>query len=135
MDEKEEGKIKDEGSREETPSAGAPGGGEKPGKPGGGEKPGGKGGAGELPPVNFSSFVFSLSTSALLNLGEIKDPSAEKVEKDTAMAKHTIDIIAMLKDKSKGNLDENEARLIENVLHDLRMRYLRAVEEDSKKGE
>jgi len=77
-----------------------------------------------LPPVDFSTFLLSLSTSALLHLGEIPDPQTEKISKNLDLARHTIDIIDMLKQKTKGNLTEDEARLIEGMLYDLRMRYV-----------
>lgn len=73
----------------------------------------------ELPPVTFSSFVVSLATSAMRHLGE--GPEAEI---DLPLAKHTIDLLGVLHDKSKGNLDEEESRLIEAVLYETRMKYL-----------
>ena len=81
-----------------------------------------------LPEVNFNSLIFSLSSSALLNLGEIADPNTGAKNKDLDLAKHTIDTIAMLKEKTQGNLDEEEAKFIENVLTDLRWRYVKAAE-------
>ena len=81
-----------------------------------------------LPEVNFNSLIFSLSSSALLNLGEIADPHSGEKRKDLDLAKHTIDTIAMLKERTAGNLDEEEAKFIENVLTDLRWRYVKAAE-------
>jgi hypothetical protein len=81
-----------------------------------------------LPEVNFNSLIFSLSSSALLNLGEIADPHSGEKKKDLDLAKHTIDTIAMLKERTEGNLDEEEAKFIENVLTDLRWRYVKAAE-------
>lgn len=81
----------------------------------------------ELPEINFSTFVISLSTQALMHLGEIPNPLSGTVEKDVSVAKQTIDIIALLRDKTKGNLDEGEHRLVEDALFDLRMRYVEAV--------
>lgn len=78
-----------------------------------------------LPPVDFSTFIFSLNTSALLHLGEIADPATGKKEKQIVLAKHTIDVIAMLYEKTKGNLTRDEEALIEHILYDLRMRYIR----------
>jgi len=79
-----------------------------------------------LPEVNFNSLIFSLSSSALLHIGEIADPHTGEKRKDLALAKHTIDIIAMLKEKTKGNLDEEEEKFLENILTDLRWRYVKA---------
>ncbi len=94
-----------------------------------------KGTAAALPPADFPNFILSLSASVLFHLGDIKNPETGKVEKDPVMAKHTIDIISMLKEKTKGNLADDEARLIENVLHDLRIRYVKAVGEKDKTNE
>jgi hypothetical protein len=80
-----------------------------------------------LPEINFSTFIISLSTQALMHLGEIADPLSGKVIKDNSVAKQTIDIIGMLKDKTKGNLNPGEERLTEDILFDLRMRYVEAV--------
>lgn len=90
---------------------------------------------GEQPPpssdtlaeINFSTFVISLSTQALMHLGEIPSPLTGKVERDFAVAKQMIDILGMLRDKSRGNLDEQESRLMEDVLYDLRMRYVEVI--------
>jgi len=80
-----------------------------------------------LPEINFSSLILSLSSSALLHIGEIADPRTGEKNKDLPLAKHSIDTIAMLKEKSKGNLTEEETKLLESVLTDLRWRYVKAV--------
>ncbi|MBN2059978.1 MAG: DUF1844 domain-containing protein [Deltaproteobacteria bacterium] len=82
-----------------------------------------------LPEINFNSLIFSLSSSALFHLGEIADPQTGKVMKDLPLAKHSIDTIAMLKDKTKGNLTEEESKFIENILTDLRWRYIKTAKE------
>lgn len=81
----------------------------------------------ELPPINFSTFIISLSTQALMHLGEMSNPVTGQVEKDVEVAKQTIDIIGMLGEKSKGNLDETEEQLVREVLYNLRMKYVEAV--------
>ncbi len=81
-----------------------------------------------LPEVNFSSLIFSLSSSALLHLGEIADPQSGQKKKDIALAKHTIDTIAMLKEKTQGNLTGEEEKFLDSMLTDLRWRYVRAAE-------
>jgi hypothetical protein len=78
-----------------------------------------------LPEMDFSSFVFSLSTSALLHLGEVPDPLTQKIEKNLPLAKQTIDILGMLQEKTHGNLTADEEKLLENFLADLRWRYVR----------
>ena len=62
-----------------------------------------------------------------MHLGEMINPVTGKVEKDVAVAKQTIDIIGMLGEKSKGNLDETEEQLVQEVLYNLRMKYVEAV--------
>ncbi|MBW2051829.1 MAG: DUF1844 domain-containing protein [Deltaproteobacteria bacterium] len=82
--------------------------------------------AGPLPEVTLSTFIFSLSTSALLHLGEIPDPNTNQTVMNLGLAKQTIDIIGMLKEKTKGNLEEDESKLLENLLYELRMKYVAA---------
>jgi hypothetical protein len=79
----------------------------------------------QLPEVNFATFVFSLSSSALFHFGEVPDPTTGVKEKNLAMAKHTIDILGMLEEKTKGNLNRDEDQLLKNILYDLRMRYIK----------
>jgi len=79
-----------------------------------------------LPEVNFSSLILSLSSTAFLHFGEIPDPGTGEKKKDLALAKHAIDTIAMLKEKTEGNLTEEEKRFIENILTDLRWRFVKA---------
>ena len=81
----------------------------------------------QSPEINFSTFVISLSTQALMHLGEIADPMTGKVESDFPVAKQMIDVVALLKEKTRGNLDPGEQQLMEDVLYDLRMRYVEAV--------
>jgi Domain of unknown function (DUF1844) len=84
---------------------------------------------GELPPIDFTSFVFSLSTSTMIFLGVLPDPATSKQDVDLAMAKQHIDILGMLKDKTAGNLSEEEAAFLERSLYDLRMRFVTACTE------
>ncbi|MEA3358348.1 MAG: DUF1844 domain-containing protein [Thermodesulfobacteriota bacterium] len=81
---------------------------------------------GPLPEVNFSSFILSLSSSVLLHLGEIADPISGEKRKNMDLAKQSIDIISMLQDKTKGNISQDEEKLIEQMLFDLRMRFFEA---------
>jgi Domain of unknown function (DUF1844) len=80
-----------------------------------------------LPEINLSTFIISLSTQALMHLGEIANPLTGQIEVDTAVAKQMIDIIGMLREKTRGNLNAGEDRLIEDILFDLRMKYVEAV--------
>ena len=77
-------------------------------------------------PVTFGTFVVSLASSAAFALGEAPHPESGKFERDLALAQQTIDLLGMLQEKTRGNLDAEEARLIEAVLYDLRLRYVRA---------
>ena len=79
-----------------------------------------------LPAVDFHTFVLSLGSSALLHLGEIEHPDVGATQKDLPLAKHTIDILVMLEQKTKGNLTPAEEKLIQSLLYDLRLRYVEA---------
>ena len=77
-----------------------------------------------LEDMTFSTFVIGLSTQALVLLGEVLDPAAQKIEADLLGAKQMIDILGMLQAKTRGNLDDAETGLLEAVLYDLRMKYV-----------
>jgi hypothetical protein len=79
-----------------------------------------------LPEINFTNFLLSLSTSALIQLGEIPDPLSKQSVKQLPLAKQTIDLIGMLQGKTKGNLTPDEEKLIDYILYDLRIRYVKA---------
>ncbi len=97
--------------------------------PQGGEETGRKQEAGreELPEISFSAFVISLSTQVLMHLGEIPNPQSGKVESDIPVAKQMIDILALLREKTRGNLDRGEEKLMDDILYDLRMKFVEAV--------
>jgi hypothetical protein len=80
----------------------------------------------QLPEINFTNFLLSISTSALIQLGEVPDPASKQSVKQLPLAKQTIDLIGMLQEKTKGNLSSDEEKLIEYILYDLRMRYVKA---------
>ncbi len=82
------------------------------------------------PAINFSTFVLSLSTSAAMNLGGYTDPVSGLIPRNLDLAKQSIDILGILADKTKGNLDADESQLLDSVLYELRMRYI----EEVKKG-
>ncbi|MBZ5584511.1 MAG: DUF1844 domain-containing protein [Acidobacteriia bacterium] len=85
-----------------------------------------------LPPANFGFLVFSLRTQAEMQLGLMHFSEEEKPEPDLQMARHTIDLLAVLLDKTKGNLDMDEQRYLENSLTELRFRYVQVREEVAK---
>ena len=84
-----------------------------------------------LPGVDFATFVLSLSHSALVHMGEAPSPETGKVEKELALARQTIDVIAMLEEKTKGNLSSDEGQILESLLFDLRLRYVEALKTPS----
>ncbi len=77
-----------------------------------------------LPEIDFPTFILSLATSAQVHLGVIANPATGKQEVDLPLAKQTIDILGVMQDKTKGNLSEEEERLLEHLLYDLRMMYV-----------
>ncbi len=77
-----------------------------------------------FPKATFSTFVLSLSASALTHLGEAPEPESGQTAENLPLAKHTIDILAMLKDKTEGNRTPDETRLLDGVLYELRMQYV-----------
>ena len=82
-------------------------------------------GSGDLPKVDFSTFVLSLGTTALYQLGAMPDPaSGESVEADPLVSQQAIDTLEMLEAKTRGNLTDEEHELLTNVLADLRMRFV-----------
>lgn len=78
-----------------------------------------------MPEINLSTFVISLNASALLHLGAIEDPTTGKKDKNLPMAKQTIDILSMLKEKTAGNLSNDEENLLKSILYDLKMIYVK----------
>jgi len=81
-----------------------------------------------LPEITFPAFVLSLHTSALLHIGDLQDPVSGETAVNLTAAKQMIDILSMLQDKTAGNLAEDEKKLLEEVLFDLRMKYIRKTE-------
>ena len=76
------------------------------------------------PELTFAAFVWSLSEQALAALGEIPDPATGKVMHDLVMAQQMIDIIIMLRDKTRGNLDPHEQAMLQDILSGLQMKYV-----------
>jgi hypothetical protein len=78
-----------------------------------------------FPEVTFSSFVLSLSTTVMYHLGDFPDPTTKKAERNLAAAKQTIDMLSMLRNKTTGNLDTAEKQLLEGILYELMIRYVK----------
>jgi hypothetical protein len=79
----------------------------------------------QLPKINFATFIFSLNSSVLVQLGLIDDPATGKKTKNLPLAKQTIDILGMLEEKTQGNLTKDEETMLKNILYDLRMIYVK----------
>ncbi len=79
----------------------------------------------QLPAINFATFIFSLHSSVLLNLGLIGDPATGKKTRNLLAAKQTIDILGMLEEKTRGNLTTEEQGMLKDILYDLRLAYVR----------
>ena len=83
----------------------------------------------ELPVIDFSNFVLSLAATAMVQLGLVPDPeTGETVEINLPIAQHTIDTLVMLREKTQGNLDDEEEKLLDSMLYELRMRFVEAGE-------
>ncbi len=83
--------------------------------------PGGDG----SPPIDFTTFVLSMSTTCMIQLGEIAPPEGHAA--DVSSAKHTLEILIVLEEKTRGNLSGDEERMLHHVVNDLRARYLKKV--------
>jgi hypothetical protein len=80
-----------------------------------------------LPPADFSTLVISLGSSAMMCLGQGKAQPDKPNPVDLPMAKHAIDLLTILEEKTKGNLTQDEGQLLEGLLFDLRLSYVEAV--------
>jgi len=76
------------------------------------------------PELTFAAFLWSLSEQALAALGEVPDPSSGTVSRDLLLAQQMIDIISMLRDKTRGNLDAQEQAMLKEILSGLQMKYV-----------
>jgi len=85
---------------------------------------------GALPGIDFSTFLLSLSTSALYHMGVVLHPeSGEAAEPNPMLARQTIDTLEMLHEKTRGNLDDEEMKLFDGLLYELRMRFVELTNE------
>jgi hypothetical protein len=76
--------------------------------------------------IDFSTFLVGLASSALIHLGQAPNPETRAPARDLALARQTLDLLTLLKDKTRGNLSVDEERLFEGLLTDLRLRYVEA---------
>jgi hypothetical protein len=79
-----------------------------------------------LAPVDFSTHVLSLASSVMVALGQTPAPSGETMAPDLDTARYLVDVLGMLEVKTRGNLDESEARLLQSLLYDLRVAFVDA---------
>jgi hypothetical protein len=78
-----------------------------------------------MPEVTFASFILSLNTSALYHMGDLPHPETGQRLVDREVAKHTIDTLTLLADKTKGNLSHDEHELLASILYELKMRFVK----------
>lgn len=80
-----------------------------------------------MPEVTFPAFIMSLNTSALYHLGEIADPRTGQRVVEPDLARHAIDTLMLIQNKTKGNLEPDEEELLKNILYDIKLRFVRVV--------
>ncbi len=85
-----------------------------------------------MPEVTFASLVLTLNSTALFHLGELSHPQSGEKAVDLELVKHTIDTLTLLRDKTTGNLDSDENQLLNNVLYDLKIRFVKAKDSAAK---
>jgi hypothetical protein len=78
-----------------------------------------------LPEITFSAFIISLSSSAFIHLGDIPDPTTGETAKNLPLAKQTIDLLGLLREKTRSHLEQDEEKLFDHLLYELRMRYIK----------
>ena len=79
----------------------------------------------QLPKIDFPTFVISLNSSALVQLGVLADPTTGEKSKNLSLAKQTIDLLGMLEEKTQGNLSAEEGNMLKSILYDLRILYVK----------
>jgi len=79
--------------------------------------------------IDFSAFIMSLTSSAFYHLGDMPDPSTGKTEINLPAVQQTIDMLIMLREKTKGNLKEDESKLIEQLIYELQVKYVAKTKE------
>lgn len=82
-----------------------------------------------MPEVTFSAFVMSLNTSVLFHLGAIADPNSGEKLVDLDLARHGIDTLTLIEEKTKGNLSNDEQEMLKNILYDLKIRFVQTAKQ------
>lgn len=78
------------------------------------------------PPLDFTTFILSLASTALIQMGAAPEPETNQVAKNLVLARQTMDVLGMLRDKTRGNLTGEEQKFFDAILHDLRLRFIEA---------
>lgn len=78
-----------------------------------------------VPPIDFTTFILSLSASVEVHLGEVPHPADGEAHVELPLARQTIDLLVLLEEKTQGNLTGEEERLLSQILTDLKLRYLK----------
>ena len=84
---------------------------------------------GAAPEIDFTTLIMSFASASMISLGMVPDPAMGKTQKNLVIAQQNIDIITLLKEKTRGNLTQEEDRLIDQVLYELRMYYIEALKD------
>lgn len=84
--------------------------------------------------INFSTFILSLGSSALILLGDVEDPIKREKGQNLSQAREMIDLLALLEEKTKGNLSREEEAILSDLLFDLRMRYVEKTKKSNNQG-
>ena len=86
----------------------------------------------QLPPASFSTLVSFLVTQIMMSLGGYQDPETKRVYVDLDLAKHHIDTLSVLEDKTRGNLIDEEKKLLDRVIYETRMQYVQIAQRVSQ---
>lgn len=81
--------------------------------------------------INFLNYVTSLGFQAMIFMGEIPNPATNQVEKNVSQAKFLIDTLSMLKEKTAGNLTDQENNLLDNSIYELQMKYVQLIQQEA----
>ena len=85
-----------------------------------------------IPEINFASLVLTLASSAWVGMGKIADPISGEIKKDLNGVKYTIETLIMLREKTKGNLTEDEEKVLNNLISELQSNYADTIFSDEK---
>jgi hypothetical protein len=84
---------------------------------------------GPMPEIDFATLIMSFASAAMISMGLVPDPVTGKIQKNILIAKQNIDIIHLLKEKTAGNLEQDEEKLMDHILYELRMHYVEGLKE------